>query len=214
MSGENSIVHARSYRNLSDYHDYIDSIQSASSEIDTNRNTINLDLGQLPDLLVNHIKNDFNDFSEEWVEINKLGKTIKTQRSVNKVYVIKKIESEVFEYENLLVSCYFHNPNGEEVMINDTRYEVIITDGEVDKKETQTSQNHDDYTTFRKQKVIVTQPTIVVVLKRQRQKNEKKILEHTDTIEIHLRGENIINTIKNYLESFLGEKRDKLLIFE
>jgi len=151
--------------------------------------------------LVEHFKNSFELFSEEWTEIKPLGKVKRTFKSLKIGYSVHLLEVDTFEFENNLITSYFYEKDGDELLIVDLREEVILTDGKALKHPEEKTQDRQDYTTFKKQKIKVDEAETIVVLKRKRIKNEQKNYEHHDEIEIYIKGEEKYLLVKEHFQN-------------
>lgn len=156
----------------------------------------------LPYSLLKNIQNDFALFSEEWQEFFHGIEKKETAFSADITYKFYHLQSPNLSFQNKLISNVYKSSDNFIIKVNESRKEVILTDGEVVKNEKRVLKSADEFFSEIYQNIQLFNTSFLVVLDRKKVTNQFGKWEHHDEYQIYM-----TDRIKlDYLRMYLGSK--------
>ena len=157
----------------------------------------------IPFAILKNISNQFIDFSEEWTEFFNSEIKKETSKSSKIGFRFFHLQGQSFNFKNKLISNKYQSKENYEVLVNEARREVILTDGEVVKNEKKIIKSADDLFSETYQDLQVFNLSYLIVLDREKKTNPFGRWEHHDVISIYMS-----DRIKlDYLRMYIGSTR-------
>jgi hypothetical protein len=155
----------------------------------------------IPFSILNQIKSNFELFSEEWVEFHNQEESKKTAKSELIEYRFFHLENSNFIFKNKLIQNTYFARDGFTLKVNESRKELLLTDGEIFKHEKTTSSSQDGNYQETDQIVGVFNASFTVILDREKITNTFGKWAHKDVIEIYMNERTKLDYLRLYLSS-------------
>jgi hypothetical protein len=155
----------------------------------------------IPFSILNHIKSDFELFSEEWTEFVNEEEHRRTAKSGKVEYKFFQLENNNFIYKNKLIQNTYFAEDGFKVRVNEIRKELILTDGEIFKHEKTSITSQDGNYQETDQIIGVFNASFTVILNREKLTNVYGKWAHKDVIEIYMNERTKLDYLRFYLSS-------------
>ena len=155
----------------------------------------------IPFSILNQIKSNFELFSEEWVEFHNQEESKKTAKSELIEYRFFHLENSNFIFKNKLIQNTYFARDGFTLKVNESRKELLLTDGEIFKHEKTNSSSQDGNYQETDQIVGVFNASFTVILDREKITNIFGKWAHKDVIEIYMNERTKLDYLRLYLSS-------------
>ena len=155
----------------------------------------------IPFSILNQIKSNFELFSEEWVEFHNQEESKKTAKSEEIEYRFFHLENSNFIFRNKLIQNTYFARDGFTLKVNESRKELLLTDGEIFKHEKTNISSQDGNYQETEQIVGVFNASFTVILNREKITNSYGKWAHKDVIEIYMNERTKLDYLRLYLSS-------------
>jgi hypothetical protein len=155
----------------------------------------------IPFSILNQIKSNFELFSEEWVEFHNQEESKKTAKSEEIEYRFFHLENSNFIFKNKLIQNTYFARDGFTLKVNESRKELLLTDGEIFKHEKTNISSQDGNYQETEQIVGVFNASFTVILNREKITNSYGKWAHKDLIEIYMNERTKLDYLRLYLSS-------------
>jgi len=155
----------------------------------------------IPFSILNQIKSNFELFSEEWVEFHNQEESKKTAKSEEIEYRFFHLENSNFIFKNKLIQNTYFARDGFTLKVNESRKELLLTDGEIFKHEKTNISSQDGNYQETEQIVGVFNASFTVILNREKITNSYGKWAHKDVIEIYMNERTKLDYLRLYLSS-------------
>lgn len=151
--------------------------------------------------IIQNIQSRFSLFSEEWHEFFQGQDKKETAFSAKINYKFFFFENQNISFQNKLITNTYKSNDNFFVKVNESRKEVILTDGEVIKNEKKILKTADDMYKETYQDLELINPTYLVILNREKKTNPYGRWEHHDEISIYMNDRIKLDYLRMYLGS-------------
>ncbi|NBO17525.1 MAG: hypothetical protein EBV07_01380 [Proteobacteria bacterium] len=156
----------------------------------------------IPFAILKNIKDNFVEFSEEWVEIyNGIPKT-ELSKSNKISFRFFHLHSQNIYYKNRLISNTYQTSDNYQIIAIEARKEVLKTDGDVLKNEKKEIKSSDGFFRESFQEIEIFNLSYLIILDREKKTNPYGRWEHFDEILIYMTDRMKLD----YLRMYIGSK--------